>query len=213
MKKRYSQIARFPRIARRSRTIGPGPPPCRRRDGDERRNAKNERGRVFLRRTTSFPPLREKAVFDLYVCDLRNREETCFAPRPASFPAFSRNEGEGTIFAKRNACEEEENEGPRVSPCYPDSNARRTENRREQKRAKTGFVANQLSTEHEAPKGAPSENNGSVNVPCFPYKSDAQGPPQSDSSVSLPTFSAASVGDFFIFLEGWSATGQKHNFS
>ena len=112
-----------------------------------------------MRRTTASPILREKGVFDFFVCDFANPEETSFAPRPTSFPAFSRNEGEGTIFAKRNACEEEGNEGPRVSPCYADSNARRTGNAREEKRGKTSFVAIQLSSAKKAPTRSEAAKN------------------------------------------------------
>ena len=65
--------------------------------------------------------------------------------------------------------------GPEYHPIIADNGARTQRAARGRKERNRRVVANQLSTEHEAPKGAPSPKNGSVLVPCFSKKEERLG--------------------------------------
>ena len=115
--------------------------------------------------------------------------------------AFSLAVVEGTTIAARHTRDEEKKTGALVSPYFSDNGARAQRAARGRKGRNRRVVANQLSTEHEAPKGAPQENYRTVLVPCFPHFRGAPGALQERLGRLFALFLGGLRGRLLIFLE------------
>ena len=122
-------------------------------------------------------------------------------PRKAPFLAFSLAATEGTTIEARHTRDEEKKTGARVSPYFSENGERTQRAARGRKGRNRRFVANQLSTENEAPKGAPKKNNRTVLVPCFPHFRGAPGAPQERLGRLFAHFFGGLRGSLFIFLK------------